>query len=103
MAYHRWVLIRDVSDFRLIALELEQFETDLPSKIVARPSGATGRMGLWIAVREMELPPAAADRLEVAIPVVVVGLVRRFDSWLSSHQWPNILAVNDPVFGRARA
>src|SRR5947199_9027846 len=99
------MLPRDVGRLAGVRLQVEEAPADRPVVVVrAGLPARAGRAGeAAVRVREVELPAARPQRLELAAPVEIERLVRRLRARLAGQERPDVAAVDDPPGGQLGA
>src|SRR6185312_9112393 len=77
------MLISDVAGFADVGVEVEQRHADPALRVFPGFAIVTWRFGMRIIVRKVQLPFAAAHGLQMLVPVVKVGFVRRLCAGLT--------------------
>src|SRR4029453_9256047 len=95
---HLGIRFRDVLRFRSIGLEIVKRQLDVFPHALSGHAVATGRLQRLIRMRQMQLPPAAANRMELLSPVEIERVVRSRRVLCAAEYRPGGAAVDD-LFG----
>src|SRR2546427_4055456 len=75
--HHVRILARHIDRFAQVGFQIEQLSRDSVRHVLARFSLSAGRTWGHVIVWKMQLPRAAAHRLEFLAPVKVISFMRR--------------------------